>query len=460
MISAEQYEAEIKAKYGKPGEQIASTPAGPLKDLNQVNPNLPKGQPVPEGVVISQHVGRGEMMVVPPRTATGGPPPPQVAVIPPQHSGRTTIGTLVEPHTSNPLTAASIPQGVSTSPVFPPGAGEASTTPSETPKVLKKVDLVQAMLDHIWELGGDKSPGAQKFYDRSPDSLANWIRQPGRIPLEAVTKFLNKKPGVMAQIADQLEPHFAAGNGFTQSLPNRGKTNVVVCAPILDRPTLPFMWTCLYLAKKYELGFDIQADTVIHRSRNALAQRFLKSGAQWSLWLDSDIAAPIANPEWYRWVTGSTVVSDDHTRFDVLQRLLSHNKPIVGGIYASRRWRGQLVIQPEIKPRSHEDKLLCNDLRKGLGHGIVDVDWVGFGCCLVHREVFVEIEHRFKDLAPQSEFAPWRYFQPERDEGEDEAFCLRAKQCAIPIWLDTDLVCGHIGSMAFLPEHTQQLPAL
>jgi hypothetical protein len=89
-----------------------------------------------------------------------------------------------------------------------------------------------------------------------------------------------------------------------------------------------------------------------------------------------------------------------------------------------------------------------------------EVDWIGFGCALVHRAVFLELQGRFPELAPAAEFQPWRFFQPVADEGEDEAFCRRVKQCAIPIWLDTDLIAGHIGNMCFLPEHTQAVMAL
>ena len=260
-------------------------------------------------------------------------------------------------------------------------------------------------------------------------------------------KFLGKAPDIRDDIIEILEPHFDAdSDGGTWSYPNRGKTNVMVCAPILERPTLPFMWSLLYLAKKYELGFDVQADTKIDRSRNVLAQRFLKSGALWSLWIDSDIAAPIANGNWYRWITASTNISNEACEFDVLERLLSHRKPIVGGVYASRKYHGQLVIQPEIKPRSHEDKLLANQIRRGQGQGLAAVEWVGFGVALVHREVFLEVQRRFPQLAPQSEIAPWRFFHVEGDEGEDEAFCQRVRACSIPVWLDTQLVCGHIGS--------------
>ena len=398
-------------------------------------------------------MGRGvpAISVVPPKKG-GAADGPQIAVVPPQETSRTTIGTIVERAVTNPLTTS--PPATPSGTAVPPGP--------QPEKQRKPLDLTQMLLDHIFELGGENGEEAQKFYERGPQALKNWCKNPGMIPLQAVLKFINRKPGLPDLIAEELEPHFAihdGGNGI-QSLPNRNKMSVVVCAPVLDRPTLPFLWTLLYLAKKYEIGFDVQADTVVHRSRNMLAKRFLNSGAAWSLWMDSDMAAPIANADWYRWITGSETISDEACRFDVLQRLLNHNKAVVGGVYASRRWRGRLVVQPEIRPRSHEDKLLCNEIRRGTANGLASVDWIGFGCALVHREVFLEVQHRFPDLAPQGELEAWRFFQPLGDEGEDEAFCQRVRACSIPIWLDTQLVCAHLGNMAYLPEHTSAVYAL
>jgi hypothetical protein len=426
----------------------------PAQDKSQI----PKGDPIPEGVIISQVVGRGQpapsMAVVPPKIHQPGAP--QIAVVPPTGSSRTTIGTFVEPTisptVSNPLTM---------SPQAPPSGITEPPKEVEKPK-RPELDLPKEILTHVWELGGEKSEECQKFYERGEQTLKNWQKNPGTIPLECVLKFLKRAPGVREMIADQLEPHFAANGkeNWTQSLPTRGKTSVVVCAPIMGQPTLPFMWTLLYLAKKYELGFDVQADTAVWRSRNMLAHRFLKTGANWSLWLDSDIAGPIANPDWYRWITRSEVLPEETAKFDLLQRLQSHSKPIVGGVYAMRTFHGQLVIQPDIKPRNHQDKQLANEIRRASARGLAAVDWIGFGCALVHREVFLEVQRRFPDLAPQSEFAPWRLFQPVGDEGEDEAFCQRVQACSIPIWLDTQLVCPHMGNMAFLPEHTAHVMAL
>ena len=456
--------AALEAKFGnKTGAPVQPAPmqdlyAPGIRPDHQTVPTkqaqIPIGTPVPEGTIIQQVVGRGQpaMAVVPPKQPEVNAP--AMAVVPPTGSGRTTIGTFVEPTKTNPLTTAPPPinSGI-----------EAAVVNQQDQKNggKRQLDLTQAILDHIFELGGEKGEECQKFYDRSQQTLLSWVRNPAIIPLGAVLKFLQRAPEVRDDIIEVLEPHFDQnGEGGTWSVPNRGRTNVMVCAPVLERPTLPFMWTLLYLAKKYELGFDVQADTMIARSRNMLAQRFLKSNALWSLWIDSDIAAPIANSNWFRWITASTNIANESCEFDVLERLLSHRKAIVGGVYASRRYHGSLVIQPEIKPRSHEDKLLANQIRRGQGQGLAAVEWLGFGCCLVHREVFLDVQRRFPQLAPQEEFAPWRFFNVEGDEGEDEAFCQRVRACSIPIWLDTQLVCGHIGNMAFLPEHTQSQMAL
>jgi hypothetical protein len=461
----------LEAKYsGKPAPAPQGEPP-PLyaPGIPGVAPNkqgqIPQGTPVPEGVVIQQIVGRGQpaMMVVPPQVHQ--PNQPAIQVVPPHGAGRTTIGTFVEQSqqaqlisatTTNPMTASPAPVN---SGVVEPPVEAAAVEPK--PK-RKKVDLTQVLLDHIWELGGEDSKDCQEFYDRSPQTLKQWQKNPAAIPMAAVIKCLGKRPGVMEMIAEELEPHFACNGreGSFTSLPNRGKTNVSVCSAILERPTLPFMWTCIYLAKKYELGFEVQADTMIDRSRNMLAHKFLASGVTWSLWLDSDIAAPIANGDWFRWLTGALAINDDAARYDVLGRLLGHGKAMVGGVYATRRYHGALCIQPEIRPRSHEDKTLCNDIRKGVAKGLVDVDWIGFGCAMIHREVFLEIQRRFPDLAPESEQAPWDFFRHQGMTGEDEAFCQRAKACGIPIWLDSQLICGHVGPMAFLPEHTQSALAM
>jgi hypothetical protein len=34
------------------------------------------------------------------------------------------------------------------------------------------------------------------------------------------------------------------------------------------------------------------------------------------------------------------------------------------------------------------------------------------------------------------------------------------RAAAIPVYLDTQLICGHVGPQCYLPEHTQPIAAL
>jgi hypothetical protein len=417
---------------------------------------IPTGIPVPEGKIIQQVVGRGQpaMMVVPPKQLDAGSP--SMAVIPPTGSVRTSIGTYVEVSQtkSNPLVDArpEINSGIKEEPVL---------QDLDLAKPRRQLDLTQAILDHIFELGGEKSEVCQKFYDRSPQTLRNWCQNPATIPLGAILKFLQKAPEIQDDIIQILEPDFSYnGNGGVTSLPNKGKLDMMLLSPVLERPTLPWTAFLVNSAKKFEMGYSWQADTMVDRSRNVLADRFLKSGCKWSLWIDGDMGAPIGKADYFRWLTNSETVNNEVASYDAVERLLGHRKACVGAVYASRRYHGQLVIQPEIHPRSHEDKLLANQIRRGQGQGLAGVEWIGFGCCLVHREVFLEVQRRFPDLAPQSELDVWDFFRHQGLQGEDEGFCQRVRACSIPIWLDTQLVCGHQGSMMFLPEHTRSQMAI
>lgn len=447
--------AALEAKFGN---KTGPAQPAPMQDLyapgirpdHQTVPTkqgqIPAGIPVPEGTVIQQVVGRG-MAVVPPKQPDVNAP--SMAVVPPTGSNRTSIGTFVEPHKTNPMTAS------------PPPVNSGIEAVAAQPEQKPKLDLTQAILDHMFKLGGEKGEDCQKFYDRSPQTLLSWVRNPAIIPLGAVLKFLQKAPEIRDDIIEILEPDFTYnGDGGVTSLPNRGKLDAMILSPVLERPTLPWTAFLVNSAKKYELGYSWQADTMIDRSRNMLADRFLKSGCKWSIWLDGDMGAPIGKPDYFRWLTNSETINNEIASYEAIDRLMSHRKAVVGAVYASRRYRGNLVIQPEIKPRSHEDKLLANQIRRGQGQGLADVEWIGFGCALVHREVFMEIQRRFPQLAPQTEVEVWDFFRHESIIGEDEAFCQRVKACGIPIYLDTQLVCGHQGSMMFLPEHTAAQMAL
>ena len=117
-----------------------------------------QGTPIPEGAVISQRVGRAQEMpsqisVVPPKVEVPGGP--QMGVIPPTGASRTTIGTFVEPSVVKPIEQQA---WQTTNPLKTIGDVTTSVLEPDLEPKKKKFDFAQAILDHIFELGGIKSP--------------------------------------------------------------------------------------------------------------------------------------------------------------------------------------------------------------------------------------------------------------------------------------------------------------
>jgi hypothetical protein len=120
---------------------------------------------------------------------------------------------------------------------------------------------------------------------------------------------------------------------------------------------------------------------------------------------------------------------------DVIERLLFHNKQVVGALYyrdegIDRRLMIQKTIKyseysfANINMEQHEDISFIDGKLKKVGH-------VGLGCVLIDINIFQNISFRFEkgvDLHPDCFFA------------ED---CLRYN---IPIYADTSLICQHWNS--------------
>lgn len=75
----------------------------------------------------------------------------------------------------------------------------------------------------------------------------------------------------------------------------------------------------------------------------------------------------------------------------------------------------------------------------GYEMGLLEVDATGAHCLLVHRTVFEKIES----------VHPYRWFRedeiaPGCMAGEDIWFCLAARACGFPVYVDTRLEAGHV----------------
>ena len=203
-------------------------------------------------------------------------------------------------------------------------------------------------------------------------------------------------------------------------------------------------WCLLALALDFgaeRIRFDMEiGDAMIYHARNRLAMKFLATDAKWLLFIDDDMVLPIGRPHFLREVCRLPAdYPTQPTTLHTVKRLIAHNRDIVGATYFGRHAAGRAINS------------LANDTayRRRVAEfadSVMPCDWLGTGCMLIKREVFMRMMERHPELAPSNPEMPWNFFQPDTDgAGEDIAFCRRARECGFQPYVDTRLQALHIG---------------
>jgi hypothetical protein len=232
-------------------------------------------------------------------------------------------------------------------------------------------------------------------------------------------------------------------------------------------------------------------DSFVAHSRNTCADLFLSSGLDWMLSIDDDMIVPFGNAAWYNAHTGFNA-PEPFASFNAIDRLLKHGKTLVGALYFGRMRGGSRPVFNE----GSANKQVEEDARNTPRDELRPTKWVGTGCLLVHRSVFLDIEKRFPLLRRGPDGKGGNYFStsehtamdwidrtsaylsvgPMTGEkavkaysmlvnaasearansglgfGEDVQFCVRARESGHVPYVDYGLVCGHIGSYCFGPR--------
>ena len=168
-------------------------------------------------------------------------------------------------------------------------------------------------------------------------------------------------------------------------------------------------------------GIDTQvimdASTILLTQRERLATFGQETGAEYLLWLDSDIVAP-----------ASTAL-----------RLLAHKEPVVAANYIRRQLPAKGVAYETIGNWGDPLPFEATD-------HLVPVEGVGMGCMLMRADIF--------DTIPK----PWFEFgwSPESNDhlGEDMILCQKMAQAGYTVKIDTNLSMElrHLGTWAFGPD--------
>ncbi|MEX2140776.1 MAG: hypothetical protein WD894_16050 [Pirellulales bacterium] len=170
----------------------------------------------------------------------------------------------------------------------------------------------------------------------------------------------------------------------------------------------------------------------IDQARNEMAAQALADGYEETLWIDSDISFEAA----------------------AVDRLRSHDFPIVCGVYARKRMR---ALACHVLPGTSR-------LVFGAEGGLSELLYAGAGFLLVRRQVYFEMQEHLALLACNQRFGAKTipFFQPmvisdsagpSTSSGwylpEDYAFCERARQCGFAIMADTTIRLWHHGSYGY-----------
>jgi hypothetical protein len=173
-------------------------------------------------------------------------------------------------------------------------------------------------------------------------------------------------------------------------------------------------------------SFHFVSGMPFDHARNACVQTLLGSPYEYLFFLDSDVIAPP----------------------DAILRLLSHNQPIMSGMYCRRS-------PPHSVPVMMKNHQWVTKFPMG---SVVEVELVGAGCLLVHRSVF----ERVPAQRPGKPWFDWRvdlkgHMPDPLCLSEDYTWNYHVRQHGYKILVDTSVRCRHVGMAEF--DYGSVLPA-
>lgn len=187
----------------------------------------------------------------------------------------------------------------------------------------------------------------------------------------------------------------------------------LIAVPCTDQVPAPFCQSLAQLQKVGECALMMKTGALIYTSRDAMATEAIKNEFDYVMWFDSDMVFPA----------------------DTLVRLMNTLKEkdldIISGLYFRRipPYSPVLFDKLEIEGEACE----WSEFTK-LPEELFEIGACGFGCVLMKTDVFFDVQAKFGQM-----------FAPIGRNGEDVAFCWRARQCGYKIYCDPTLVCGHVG---------------
>lgn len=188
---------------------------------------------------------------------------------------------------------------------------------------------------------------------------------------------------------------------------------ILIAVPCMDQVPAPFCQSLAQLQKVGDCVLSMKTGSLIYTSRNSLATTAIQSEADFVFWLDSDM---VFKPD---------------TLVRMMDTLKKNDLDILSGLYFRRVPPYSPVLFDKldidgVKADYSEYSKIPDDL--------FEVGACGFGCVLMKTDVFFDVQSKFGNM-----------FAPIGNNGEDVAFCWRARQCGYKVFCDPSVICGHVG---------------
>lgn len=195
----------------------------------------------------------------------------------------------------------------------------------------------------------------------------------------------------------------------------------LIAIPCMDTIRYETSQSLIYMHKGDDPTVLMKPNSLIYDSRNLISLYAIENNYDQVMWFDSDMVFPP----------------------DTLLKLQAHDAGVVTGLYVTRHDPCEPVLYDVIEEPVRNTK--TGYLEKKI-HPYTDfprdsyfkVDGCGFGCVLTKTSVLKKVWNKF---GPAFHPFPWA--------GEDISFCYRLKLLGIPIWCDSSVSCGHIGTKIY-----------
>lgn len=188
---------------------------------------------------------------------------------------------------------------------------------------------------------------------------------------------------------------------------------ILIAIPCMDQVPVAFCASLAQLQKVETCILTMKSGSLIYAARNDIATLALQMEADYVFWLDSDM---VFKPD---------------TLVRMYKTLTENDLDILTGLY----FRRVPPYSPVLFDKLDIDGDRCEWSEfKAIPDGLFEVGGCGFGCVLMKPDPFIDVQNRFGNM-----------FAPIANNGEDIAFCWRARQCGFKIMCDPSVLCGHVG---------------